>query len=811
MACECWFVMRPPHSFVVSVVALILVVLTAALVILSFRARATVVELNDITDRAVEMGDEISGLLSDEVDSILGFQAKGEPQYSQAYETQRTDIDNRMRALQSLTGSLEPTVQVFFKEFQSAIDDWHQAIDKQDLATRGLPPVEFRSLAFQSVFAMRRAQAASIGFNRVVLAVQTAQNARLQKLANLFTALAVICGPVGLSSLVFLTYVLRQLNTAKSYLERRASEEQHLRQTEEALRHVGDSLTGGLTVNDVLRRTLEGVALLTPADDVCIETVDPRRNETMCAAVRGSDVPTIGTTAAYTGSLAEEVLQSGQPRIIENVDVEGQRSSMFRDVRRSHARSAMIIPLIAENRPLGTISVLRSAPNGFTYAETPNMQILGEMASIALHRARTVATLERLEGEEHFLAEAWRTLASSLDYQRTLKTVAHLPLPRIADWCILHLIERQRIYHAEVAGTDPAHDGIAAELLRAAHRERPDLPVSIESAVRTRRALLVRHIPDDFVKEHTVDGDSELIRRLEPNSLMFVPLTVAHETLGALLFLATGSRQYGDEDLRLARKFARIAARAISNAQLYAVANAAIRSRDDVFRAVAHDLRNPLNAINLSADLLADGSVPYERQQKLLRSITGASQRMNRLVEDLLTIGRLHAGQKLPLDLHRENPVDIVEHACEMIGPQADKKSVALRWSKPWMPMHSVLVDRSRLLQALANLLDNALKFTPHGGSITVSCEESAGEMRFAVSDTGSGIDPADLDKIFDPFWQARGSAHLGAGLGLAIVKAIVEQHHGRIWVESKLGVGTTVTFVVPVAGTDEAAPSKAA
>lgn len=121
------------------------------------------------------------------------------------------------------------------------------------------------------------------------------------------------------------------------------------------------------------------------------------------------------------------------------------------------------------------------------------------------------------------------------------------------------------------------------------------------------------------------------------------------------------------------------------------------------------------------------------------------------------------------------------------------------------MPMHSVFVDRSRLLQALTNLLDNALKFTPPGGSITVSCEESAGEMRFAVSDTGRGINPADLDRIFDPFWQARGSAHLGAGLGLAIVKAIVEQHHGRIGVESKLGVGTTVTFVLPVAGTGEA------
>src|SRR5262249_25292050 len=160
-------------------------------------------------------------------------------------------------------------------------------------------------------------------------------------------------------------------------------------------------------------------------------------------------------------------------------------------------------------------------------------------------------------------------------------------------------------------------------------------------------------------------------------------------------------------------------------------------------------------------------------------------------------------------DLHREDPADIVEHACEMIGPQADKKSVALRWSKPWMPMHSVLVDRSRLLQALTNLLDNALKFTGPGGSITVSCEESVGEMRFAVSDTGSGINPADVDKIFDPFWQGRGSAHLGAGLGLAIVKAMANKHPVRFGAESTWAVEPGLPSPLRGAGKDEAAPWK--
>jgi signal transduction histidine kinase len=119
--------------------------------------------------------------------------------------------------------------------------------------------------------------------------------------------------------------------------------------------------------------------------------------------------------------------------------------------------------------------------------------------------------------------------------------------------------------------------------------------------------------------------------------------------------------------------------------------------------------------------------------------------------------------------------------------------------------MPPIMVDRSRILQVFTNLLDNAFKFTPSGGTVTISCEASDQEVRFAVTDTGRGIEPADVQNIFDPYWQTDGTAHLGVGLGLAIAKAVVEQHHGRIWVESAPGVGTTVFFTIPVATADEA------
>src|SRR6185436_18844684 len=111
-----------------------------------------------------------------------------------------------------------------------------------------------------------------------------------------------------------------------------------------------------------------------------------------------------------------------------------------------------------------------------------------------------------------------------------------------------------------------------------------------------------------------------------------------------------------------------------------------------------------------------------------------------------------------------------------------------------------------RILQVISNLVGNALKFTPEGGRIEISCEAHGDKVRFAVSDTGRGIEPEHLDKIFDLFWQAEPTAHMGTGFGLAISKAIVQEHGGKIWVESSPGIGTTFFFVIPQAkGKDEA------
>ena len=257
------------------------------------------------------------------------------------------------------------------------------------------------------------------------------------------------------------------------------------------------------------------------------------------------------------------------------------------------------------------------------------------------------------------------------------------------------------------------------------------------------------------------------------------------------------------DDVGFAEDLARHMASAIQNSRLYAASESAIRARDEVLRIVSHDLRNPVSNIQMTAKMLTRGSLSEDERGKLLEIINRSAERMNRLIEDLIAVGRVREGQAIPLKVQPEHPGDVISEACRLFAAQARAKSIYLECDRPHM-VPTVRADRHRLLQVFSNLLENAIKFTPEGGRITVSCQPHDDKVRFAVSDTGRGIEHQDLTKIFDLFWQARPTAHLGSGFGLAIAKAIVEQHGGNIWAESTPGLGTTFFFTLPQAAGKE-------
>jgi PAS domain S-box-containing protein len=227
-----------------------------------------------------------------------------------------------------------------------------------------------------------------------------------------------------------------------------------------------------------------------------------------------------------------------------------------------------------------------------------------------------------------------------------------------------------------------------------------------------------------------------------------------------------------------------------------ALAERSTRVRDDVLAIVAHDLRNPVHTILGAAgvvEIIPAGSA-HDRHVHMIQR---AARRMERLISDLLDVASVESGtlsvRKAPVDL-----TNIVSEVVELMQGQARERSIELTSDlEPGIPV--IVGDHDRLMQVLSNLLGNAIKFTPEGGNIRVRVARNDDQVLVSVADTGIGISATDLPHVFDRFWRADGSSAKGAGLGLSIASGIIEAHGGKIWAESELGVGTTVTFALPV------------
>jgi signal transduction histidine kinase len=172
---------------------------------------------------------------------------------------------------------------------------------------------------------------------------------------------------------------------------------------------------------------------------------------------------------------------------------------------------------------------------------------------------------------------------------------------------------------------------------------------------------------------------------------------------------------------------------------------------------------------------------------------------MDRLVRDMLEVSRLGSGRTLPIAPRCVDVTPVLREACEAQSGVAKAGGLLVECDVP-DGLPAVQVDCDRVHQVVSNLVGNAMKFTPPGGRITVAARAEGDEVHVSVKDTGAGMSEADLEKIFEPYWQAQRTASLGAGLGLKIAKGIIEAHGGRIWAESALGEGTTFFFTLPVA-----------
>jgi signal transduction histidine kinase len=222
----------------------------------------------------------------------------------------------------------------------------------------------------------------------------------------------------------------------------------------------------------------------------------------------------------------------------------------------------------------------------------------------------------------------------------------------------------------------------------------------------------------------------------------------------------------------------------------------AIAQREEVVSIVSHDLRNPLGVVIAASDLLIDIPLDDGERKRQTEIIQRSAQRMQSLIEDLLDVARIEAGAFV-VRPSLEDLAPIVEEARALFADQAERRGVELCFERAKEGVRA-RVDRDRLLQALANLLDNALRYTPEGGSIVLGVDEDRDWVTVTVSDTGPGIEPSLIGHLFERFARDKAGTGGGAGLGLAIVKGVADAHGGDVTVRTESGRGSAFAIRLP-------------
>lgn len=412
-----------------------------------------------------------------------------------------------------------------------------------------------------------------------------------------------------------------------------------------------------------------------------------------------------------------------------------------------------------------------------------------------------------------FLADCSRRLSSSLDYQAVIDALPQLCVDGIADWAILYVVSDEgRVERLQVAHRDASKQ----ELIRTL-RDMPFEPTDehpVMKVLREREPLLARRVEPGVLDTYSAtEGYVDLINQLGITSYMIMPMIARGRALGAIALVASApNREFGDDDVALARDLALRAALALDNARLYRVAQEANQAKTDFLAVISHDLRTPLSSILGYSELLLMG-VPETlgtASAEQVRRVRTAGNHLLYLIDELLSYARLDAGRDVvnarPFDAR-----DVIDDVASVVKPLAQERGLDLVVTRPPDPIPCE-TDPDKLRQILTNLAWNAIKFTEQG-VVGLEVARHGEQVHFRVRDTGVGIAPEHVDRIFQPFWQVRQGRRGpedGTGLGLSVVQRLTELLGGNVSVESRLGEGSTFTVVVPARPGDGPAVARA-
>ncbi|HWO14412.1 MAG TPA: PAS domain S-box protein [Polyangiaceae bacterium] len=558
-------------------------------------------------------------------------------------------------------------------------------------------------------------------------------------------------------------------------------------------------------------RTPEGKAEL-----LTLAHVDPSL-EPLVAALRQLQAPEV-TDSHPT----PRVLQTGKsdlvPHITDAMLQRAARSPEYLDVlRRLHPTSHMVVPMLVGGRPTGTVSFVSTRPERhFDEVDLSLAEDLAHRVALVIEnrrlyeaeqgarvaaeqsQARLQASVDQLE----ILAKAGALLGASLDYEATLQHLANLVVPKLADWCAVHIPDESgRLRSVAVAHTNPDKVKWARALGRR-YEARVDEARGVGHVLRTGQREVYRSISDELLRSAARDAEHErILRELGMTSALLEPLTTHGKTIGTLTLVHAESGQtFTDSDIELVAELARRAAMAVENARLYRESQQAVALRDEFVSLASHELRTPLTSLQLHVEGLLRSAergqvLSPERYLGKLRAVEQQVGRQQRLVGELLDFSGISAGG-LALQLEPVELGSVVREVLDRFEEDLAKKRCVLELAIA-EPVTGIW-DRPRLDQVVTNLIENALKYAP-GKPIAVRLRADEESATLDIVDRGPGIAAADHERIFQRFERAVSRRNYGGfGLGLWLVREIVTRHGGSVSVESQPGEGASFRVVLP-------------
>jgi len=414
---------------------------------------------------------------------------------------------------------------------------------------------------------------------------------------------------------------------------------------------------------------------------------------------------------------------------------------------------------------------------------------------------RDISATKNKENKLRFLVEAEKVLTLQTDLKDRLRRKAELIVPSLADWCAIDIKHPDgRIERVVLIHRDPSRVAWLEEFDLAV--EKPGGERLSEIVIRTGAPIFMQRInPEGIeVKASFTELQIERIRKMQLSSSIIMPIATGKEVLGSLaISYAESKRQYSEEDFVFFREFCAYLGVLLENERLYFEIRERDRAKDMFLASLSHELRNPLAPIKSSLELIQLKG-PKKDIKEEINVIEHQFDHMARLLNDLLDTSRLSQG-KIQLEMTSFDVSEAAKTVLRTFTSLAYDAGINLTANYPEQPL-TVFADRTRIEQTIANLLNNALKFTPRDGSIRLSIASDANTAMITVKDTGQGITEEEMRHIFEPYYQSERlrSTNSGLGVGLNLVQKIMQLHGGKVSAVSEaLNKGSEFTLCLPL------------